>query len=117
MSKFELKPGRGQPCKYAIVFITKCQLIDTGDAAEPKRKSFEMDKIQILESGEAMAVKSVFQKLRRLTNRLNSSNQDEPKRDLEVNPDDLPFSKARKLQQWPTGESLVDAEKLPQAGA
>ena len=117
MSKFELKPGRGQPCKYAIVFITKCQLIDTGDAAEPKRKSFEMDKIQILEPGKAMAAKSVFQKLRRLTNRLDSSNQDEPKRDLEVNPDDLPFSKARKLQQWPTGESLVDAEKLPQAGA
>ena len=72
-----------------------------------------MDKMQLLEPAEGTKAIPVFQRLRRLTMRLNPANQDEPKPTLDVDEDhSRPLKKARTLSAMPTDESLKETELL-----
>ena len=109
MAKFELTPPRGQQQRFAIALITSCVQTENGRADQPAVKSFGMDKVQILEPAEGTKAIRVFQRLRRLTMRLNPANQDEPKPTLHVAEDDSrPLKKARTLCAMPTDESLKE---------
>ena len=53
----------------------------------------------------------MFQRLRRLTRRLNPTNDSEPKATLTIDEDLIrPFKKARELKFMPTDESLRDVD-------
>ena len=107
MGKFELTPPRGQQQRFAIALITSCEQTKNDNAAQPVIKSFGMDKMQLLEPAEGAKAIPVFQRLRRLTMRLNPTNQDEPKPTLDVAEDHShPLKKARVLNAMPTDESL-----------
>ena len=68
-----------------------------------------MDKMQLLEPEMATQAIPVFQRLRRLTMRLNPVSQDTPKTILHVAEDSSsPFKKARTLSSMPTDESLKE---------
>ena len=109
VAKFELTPPRGQPQRFAIAFITSCGQTENDSAAQPVVKSFAMDKMQLLEPAEGTKAIPVFQRLRRLTMRLNPATQDEPKPTLDVNVDNSrPLKKARTLSAMPTDESLCE---------
>ena len=80
----------------AVALISSCELTDTGSASQPAVKSFGMDKMQLLEPEMGTQAIPVFQRLRRLTMRLNPANQDRPKTTLHVDEDSSsPFKKAR----------------------
>ena len=107
MAKFELTPPRGQQQRFAIALITSCEQTENGSAAQPVVKSFGMDKMQVLEPTEGTKAIHVFQRLRRLTMRLNPANQDQPKPTLDVDEDlSSPLKKARTLRAMPTDVSL-----------
>ena len=109
IAKFELTPARGQQQRVAIALITSCEQTDTGGASQPAVKSFGMEKMQLLEPGMGTQAVHVFQRLRRLTMRLNPANQDVPKPTLHVDEDtSSPFKKARTLSSMPTDESLKE---------
>ena len=109
MGKFELTPPRGQQQRFAIAFITSCEESKNNIEAQPVGKSFGMDKVQLLEPAEGAKAIPVFQRLRRLTMRLNPTNEDEPKATLDVDEDPWrPLKKARKLSAMPTDESLKE---------
>ena len=109
IAKFELTPPRGQQQRFAIALITSCEQTESGSAAQPVVKSFGMDKMQLLEPAEGTKAIPVFQRLRRLTMRLNPANEDEPKPTLDVNEDhSRPLKKARTLNVMPTDESLEE---------
>ena len=110
MGKFDLTPLRGQKHRAAIVLITSCDVKDSSGASQPGAKTFGIEKIQLLEpTMEAQAVR-LFERLRRLTMRLNSESQDVPKPTLQVAQDESsPFKKARSLSVMPTDESLPEA--------
>ena len=84
IAKFELTPARGQKRRLAVALISSCELTDTGSASQPAVKSFGMDKMQLLEPEMGTQAIPVFQRLRRLTMRLNPTNQDRPKTTLHV---------------------------------
>ena len=108
-NKFELTPARGQQQRVAIALITSCEQTDTGGASQPAVKSFGMEKMQLLEPGMGTQAVHVFQRLRRLTMRLNPANEDVPKPTLHVDEDSSsPFKKARTLSSMPTDESLKE---------
>ena len=109
MAKFELTPPRGQQQRFAIALITTCEQTQNDSADQPVVKSFGMDKMQLLEPAEGTKAIPVFQRLRRLTMRLNPANEDEPKPTLDIDEDDSrPFKKARTLCAMPTDESLKE---------
>ena len=109
MAKFDLTPPRGQQQRFAIALITSCEQAENDGAAQPVVKTFGMDKMQLLEPAEATKAILVFQRLRRLTMRLNPTSQDEPKPRLDVDEDDSrPLKKARALCAMPTDESLKE---------
>ena len=109
MAKFELSPPRGQQQRFAIALITSCAQAENGSAAQPIVKSFGMDKMQLLEPAEGTKAIPIFQRLRRLTMRLNPASQDEPKPTLDVHEDDSrPSKKAKTLSAMPTDESLKE---------
>ena len=109
MAKFELTPPRGQQQRFAIALITSCEQRENGTAAQPAVKSFGMEKMQLLEPAEGTKAIPVFQRLRRLTMRLNPANQDEPKHTLDVDEDhNRPLKKAKTLSAMPTDESLKE---------
>ena len=107
MAKFELTPPRGQQQRFAIALITSCEQTQNDSAAQLVVKSFGMDKMQLLEPAEGTKAIHVFQRLRRLTMRLNPANQDEPKPTLDVDEDHIrSLKKARALRATPTDVSL-----------
>ena len=107
MAKFELTPPRGQQQRFAIALITSCEQTENGSIAQPVVKSFGMDKMQLLEPAEGTKAIHVFQRLRRLTMRLNPANEDQPKPTLDVDEDlSSPMKKARTLRAMPTVVSL-----------
>ena len=109
IAKFELTPARGRHQRVAIALITSCELTDTNDASQPVAKSFGMEKMQILEPGMETPAVHIFQRLRRLTMRLNPTSEEEPKPTLHVEQDtSSPLKKARTLSCMPTDESLMD---------
>ena len=111
MAKFELTPPRGHQQRFAIALITSCEQPANDSAAQPVRKSFGMEKMQLLEPAEGAKAIPVFQRLRRLTMRLNPTNEDEPKPTLNIDEDESrPFKKARTLSAMPTDESLKETE-------
>ena len=111
MAKFELTPPRGQHERFAIALVTSCDQTDNDTAGQPVVKNFGMDKMQLLEPAEGNNAILVFQRLRRLTMRLNPSNQDEPKPTLDVDEDhSRPFKKAKTLKAMPTDESLKESD-------
>ena len=66
-----------------------------------------MDKMQLLEPAEGTKAIHVFQRLRRLTMRLNPANEDRPKPTLDVDEDlSSPLKKAMTLRAMPTDVSL-----------
>ena len=68
-----------------------------------------MDKMQLLEPEMGTQAIPVFQRLRRLTMRLNPANQDRPKTTLRVDEDSSsPFKKARTLSSMPTDGILKE---------
>ena len=70
-----------------------------------------MEKMQLLEPAEGAKAIPVFQRLRRLTMRLNPTNEDEPKPTLNIDEDESrPFKKARTLSAMPIDESLKETE-------
>ena len=109
IAKFELTPARGQQQRMAVALITSCEQKDTGGASQPAVKSFGMEKMQLLEPGMKTQAVHIFERLRRLTMRLNSASQDVPKPTLQVQEDSSsPFKKARTLSSMPTDESLKE---------
>ena len=109
IAKFELTPARGQQQRMAVALITSCEQKDTGGASQPAVKSFVMEKMQLLEPGMKTQAVHIFERLRRLTMRLNSASQDEPRPTLQVQEDSSsPFKKARTLSSMPTDESLKE---------
>ena len=109
MAKFELTPPRGQQQRFAIALIASCEQTENGTAAQPVVKSSVMEKMQLLEPADGTKAIPVFQRLRRLTMRLNPANQDEPKHTLDVDEDhSRPLKKARTLSAMPTDESLKE---------
>ena len=111
MAKFELTPPRGHQQRFAIALITSCEQPANDSAAQPVGKSFGMEKMQLLEPAEGAKAIPVFQRLRRLTMRLNPTNEDEPKPTLNIDEDESrPFKKARTLSAMPTDESLKETE-------
>ena len=109
MAKFDLTPPRSQKQRFAIALITSCELDQSGSDIKPVVKSFVMDKMQLLEPAEGIKAVLIFQRLRRLTMRLNPANQDEPRPTLDVEEDhNRPFKKARTLSAMPTDASLPE---------
>ena len=89
--------------------ITSCEQTENGSAAQPAVKSFGMEKMQLLEPAEGNKAIPIFQRLRRLTMRLNPKNEDEPKPTLNIDEDQSrPLKKARTLCAMPTDESLKE---------
>ena len=84
--------------------------MDTNGASPSGCKTFGMEKMQVLEPEVETKAIHVFERLRRLTMRLNSASQEAPKPTLQVEEDDSsPLKKARTLSSMPTDESLMDA--------
>jgi len=109
MAKFDLTPPRGQQKRFAIALITSIETTEKSSAAQPVVKSFGMDKMQLLEPAEGAKAITVFQRLRRLTMRLNPVNEDEPKPTLDIDEDkNHPLKKARTLSAMPTDASLEE---------
>ena len=107
MAKFDLSPPRGHPQRFAIALITSCEQTEQTGASQPVVKTFHMDKIQILEQAEGSRAIPVFQKLRRLTMRLEPSSQEERKHNLNIIEEpSRPWKKCRTLSYMPTDESL-----------
>ncbi|HIA01539.1 MAG TPA: hypothetical protein EYN66_06455 [Myxococcales bacterium] len=107
MSKFDLAPPRGQPQRYAIALITKCEEIPDANANSPHMKSFLLDKLQILEQAEGCKAIPVFQRLRRLAMRLTSAHTDVQKHTLDIVEDkSQPTKKCKRLCSVPTDTSL-----------
>ena len=110
IAKFELTPARGRKQRMAIALVTSCELKDTKGASPSGCKTFGMEKMQVLEPEVEPKAIHVFERLRRLTMRLNSASQEAPKPTLQVEQDNSsPFKKARTLSSMPTDESLTDA--------
>ena len=106
MSKFDLSPPRGHTQRFAIALITSCEQTELGV------KTFHMDKIQILEQAEGPQAIPVFQKLRRLTMRLEPLSQEERKHNLDISEEpSRPWKKCRTLSAMPTDDSLE--QQLP----
>ena len=81
-------------------------------ASQPGVKTFHMDKIQILEQAEGPQAIPVFQKLRRLTMRLEPPSQEERKHNLNISEEpSRPWKKCRTLSAMPTDDSLE--QQLP----
>ena len=117
MAKFEFTPPRGQQQRYAVALITSCKQKGTSGATQPV-VSFGMDKMQLLEPADGAKAMPIFQRLRRLTMRLNPSNTDEPSATLNVDEDqDHPLKKARTLCAMPTDTSLKEPEPEPREPA
>ena len=111
MSKFDLNPPRGHKQRYAIAFITSCEEKASAGASQPGVKTFHMDKLQIVEQADAPKAIHVFQRLRRLTMRVNPSNEQERKHTLVVDEDcTTPLKKCRTLHAVPSDVSLGDKE-------
>ena len=83
MSKFDLKPPRGQPKRYAIAIITNCETTED----QPDMKILQMDKMQPLETADGEKALPVFAGLRNLTKKLNPTNTDERKHSLDITED------------------------------
>jgi hypothetical protein len=112
MSKFDLNPPRGHTQRFAIALITSCEQTEQTGASQPGVKTFHMDKIQILEQAEGPQAIPVFQKLRRLTMRLEPPSQEERKHNLDISEEpSRPWKKCRTLQAMPTDDSLE--QQLP----
>ena len=111
MSKFELSPPRGQAQRYAIAFISRCDEISNTSASQPGAKNLQMDKLQILEQVEGPQAIESFRRLRRLTMRINPSNSQERKRNLDMKAHvDEPNKKCKNLRAVPTDDSLGEPE-------
>ena len=112
MSKFDLNPPRGHTQRFAIALITSCEQTEQTGASQPGVKTFHMDKIQILEQAEGPQAIPVFQKLRRLTMRLEPPSQEERKHNLDISEEpSRPWKKCRTLSAMPTDDSLE--QQLP----
>ena len=109
IAKFELSPLRGRTKRVAIALIVGCQENNTETTPPVTKKVFSMDKLQILEPEMELQAIATFQKLRRLTMRLNPVSEEEPKSSLDLDESHCsPFKKARTLCVMPTDESLKD---------
>jgi hypothetical protein len=109
MSKFDMNPPRGHTQRFAIALITNCEQTEQASAPQPGVKTFHMEKIQILEQAEGPKAVAVFQRLRRLTMRLNPSSQEEHKHTLAIeNELSRPLKKCRTLSAMPTDDSLEE---------
>jgi hypothetical protein len=109
MSKFELSPPRGHAQRFAIALITSCELVEQTGASQPVVKSFHMDKIQILEQADGPKAIPVFQRLRRLTMRLNPSSTEERKHTFSFSEEPgRTLKKCKTLSAMPTDESLAE---------
>jgi hypothetical protein len=109
MSKFDLNPPRGHTQRFAIALITSCEQTEQTGVSQPGVKTFHMDKIQILEQAEGPKAVPVFQRLRRLTMRLNPSSQEERKHNLDIGEGpSRSLKKCRTLSAMPTDESLEE---------
>jgi len=109
MSKFDLTPPRGHTQRFAVALITSCEQTEQTGASQPSVKSFHMDKIQILEHAEGPKAATAFQRLRRLTMRLNPPSTEERKHTLAlVEEPSRALKKCRTLSAMPTDESLAD---------
>jgi hypothetical protein len=107
MGKFDLTPPRGHKQRFAIAFITKCE--ETSGASQPAVKTFHMDKIQILEQGDGPKAVRVFQRLRRVTMRLNPSSTEERKHTLTIDEDkQRPLKQCKTLSAMPSDASLSE---------
>ena len=107
MAKFDLNPPRGHSQRYGIAFITNCEDITQASASQPGIKSFHLDKLQILEQTEGPKAVLVFQRLRRLTMRLNPPSTEERKHTLDFAEEPAPMmKKCRTLCAVPTDKSL-----------
>ena len=87
MSKFDLNPPRGHRQRYAIALINSCEEIAQASASQPGVKSFQLDKLQILEQADGPKAIPVFQHWRRLSMRLNPSSTEERKHTLAFDED------------------------------
>ena len=93
--------------RYGIAFITNCEDIAQASASQPGIKSFHLDKLQILEQTEGPKAVLVFQRLRRLTMRLNPPSTEERKHTLDFAEEPAPMmKKCRTLCAVPTDKSL-----------
>ena len=111
MAKFDLNPPRGHTQRFAVALITGCEETEASDTSQLRSKTFHMDKLQILEQAEGPAAVTLFQRLRRLTMRLNPTNLQERKHNLTVEEDpERPLKKCRTLKVVPTDASLGDQD-------
>jgi hypothetical protein len=109
MSKFDLNPPRGHTQRFAIALITSCEQTEQTGASQSGVKTFHMDKIQILEQADGPKAVPAFQRLRRLTMRLNPSSQEERKHNLDIGEGpSRSLKKCRTLSAMPTDESLQE---------
>ena len=112
MSKFDLSPPRGHAQRFAIALITSCELTEQTDVSQLGVKTFHMEKIQILEQADGPKAVPVFQRLRRLTMRLNPVRHEGHKHNLDIGEGPSRcLKKCRTLSAMPTDESLE--ETLP----
>ena len=111
-------PGATDPsaCRVAALsashdsaLIKSCAQTEQTGASQPSVKTFHMEKIQILEQAEGPKAVPVFQRLRRLTMRLNPSSQEERKHNLDIGEEPRrSLKKCRTLSAMPTDESLEE---------
>ena len=105
LPKFQLDPLRGQGARHAIAFITTC----TKDDSPSGHKHCHLDKLQLLDQGEGANAVAVFQRLRRVTMKVNPESNEGHKHDLDfAEESQQALKKCKTLKSLPTHISLSE---------
>ena len=109
LSKFQLDPLRGQGPRFAIAFITTCADSPSSakDDSPSDNKHCHLDKLQLLDASEGANAVAVFQRLRRLTMKVNPESNEGHKHDLDfAEESQKALKKCKTLKAMPTDVSL-----------
>ena len=103
LQNFQLDPLRGQGPRHAIAFITSC----TKDDSPSDHKHCQLEKVQLLDASQGANAVAVFQRLRRLTMRVNPESNQGHKHDLDfAEESQKALKKCKTLKAMPTDVSL-----------
>ena len=101
-----MDPLRGQGPRSAIVFTSRCDETKK-DESGTQLKSFQLDKVQLLDAAEGKIAVPTFQRLRRLAMRISPQNNDARKRNLRFTQESASsLQKCRNLRSVPVDASL-----------
>ena len=103
LQNFQLDPLRGQGPRHAIAFITSC----TKDDSPSDHKHCQLEKVQLLDASQGANAVAVFQRLRRLTMRVNPESNQGHKHDLDfAEESQKALKKCKTLKAMPPDVSL-----------